>query len=80
MHPQNFAPTQALARQARTSGQQWIAYASVRDPQSGRCYAVLEPAALKPRHPIAQETWYLTETRSTSVWRRERETFVFAFR
>ena len=79
-HPEDYAATQALARQARTAGQQWIAYTSVRDPQSGRCYAVLDPAALKPREPVAQETWYLTVTKSTVVWRRERETFVFAFR
>jgi len=79
-NPQDYAATHAVARQARIARHQWIAYASVRDPQSGRCYAVLDPAALKPRQPIAQETWYLTVTRSSAVWRRERETFVFAFR
>jgi hypothetical protein len=78
-HPRDYAATQALARQARAAGQQWIAYASVRDPQSGGCYAVLDPAALKPREPIAQETWYLTVTRTSAVWQRDRETFVFAF-
>lgn len=78
-HPGDYGPTQALARQARAAAQQWIAYASVRDLQSGRCYAVLDPAALKPRQPIAQETWYLTVTRTAAVWRRERETLVFPF-
>jgi len=78
-HPNDYSATQALARAARTHGHQWIAYASVRDPESGRCYAVLDPQALRPRQPIAQETWYLTVTRTAAVWQRDRERFVFTF-
>ena len=57
----------------------WIAYESVRDPEAGLCYALLNPGAIRPRQPLARETWYLTVTESAAIWQRERHRFVFSF-
>jgi hypothetical protein len=78
-HPDDYSATQALARAARAVGAERIFYTSVRDREGGTCVAVLDPAALKPRKPIVQETWYLTVARSAVIWQRERERFVFSF-
>ncbi len=77
--PSSYIATQSLAREARTLDMHWIAYQSVRDPESGLCYAILNPSAIRPRQPLARETWYLTVTIDAAVWQRERERFVFAF-
>ena len=78
-HRSSYIATQSLAREARSLDVQWIAYQSVRDPESGLCYAILKPSALRPRQPLARETWYLTVTTGTAIWQRERERFVFTF-
>ncbi len=78
-HLTSYTATQSLARQARALDKQWIAYQSVRDPESGLCYAVLNPNALRPRQPLARETWYLTVTPDTSIWQRDGERFVFTY-
>lgn len=77
MHPSNYQQTQALARQARQANLDWIGYHSVRHQPTGYCYAILQPAAIGPRQPLEMETWYLTVTRTTVVWQRERERYVF---
>ena len=78
-HRSSYIATQSLARDARTLDIDWIAYQSVRDPESGLCYAILSPSALRPRQPLARETWYLTVTTDSAIWQRERERFVFTF-
>lgn len=75
----SYADTQILARQARDIDVQCIRYRSVRDPIPGTCYAVLDPAALRPREPLERETWYLTIADRGAIWQRERERFVFEF-
>ncbi len=77
--PDVYAATQALGRVAREAGVQFICYQSVRDPEAGRCFAVLDAGALRPGQPLERETWYLTVTRQRAVWTRERERFVFEF-
>jgi hypothetical protein len=56
-----------------------LKYRSVRDPEHGTCVAVLRPAALRPKRPLAQETWHLTVTDQGTIWQREKERFVFRF-
>lgn len=77
--PVEYAATQALGRAARGQAMRWIAYESVRDPEAGLCYALLDPGAIRPRQPLARETWYLTVTESAAIWQRERHRFVFSF-
>jgi hypothetical protein len=78
--PADYSATQAAGRAARTAGIDLLLYRSVRDPEAGTCVAVLRPAALRPKRPLAQETWYLTVTAGGVVWQRERQRFVFRFR
>ncbi len=78
-NPVGYGPTQELGREARALAMEWIAYESVRDPEAGLCYAVLDPRALRLRQPLARETWYLTVTGSGAIWQRERQRFVFSF-
>lgn len=76
--PDSYAATQALARAAREAGIGVIRCASVRDPQPGRCGAVLDPAAFSPQKPTApSETWWLTVTRSEALWQRDRDALAF---
>jgi hypothetical protein len=77
--PDNYTATQALGRLARSAGAARIFYTSVRDSEGGTCIAVLDPAALKPRKPVAQETWYLTIAQTAVIWQRERDRYVFNF-
>jgi len=77
--PVSYSQTQRLAKDVRNQNVFWIAYESVRDPEHGLCYAVLDPRALRPRQPLARETWYLTVTQRRSIWQREGERFVFEF-
>ncbi|HBY64091.1 MAG TPA: phosphoanhydride phosphorylase [Solibacterales bacterium] len=77
--PADYGATQSLGRQARAEALALILYRSVRDPESGTCAAVLDPAALHPKRPTAQETWYLTVTPGGALWQRERERFAFDF-
>ena len=77
--PVGYGATQALGREARALAMGWIAYESVRDPEAGLCYAVLDPRAIRPRQPLARETWYLTVTGGGAIWQRERLRFVFSY-
>ena len=77
---QDYTATQALGRTARAAGTvSAILYQSVRDPQSATCVAVLDPRALRPKQPVAQQTWHLTVTASGAIWQRDGERFVFRF-
>ena len=79
MDRDNYAGTQALGREAREAGVQWIGYESVRDLEGGLCFAVLDGRAIRPKQPLARETWYLTVSAEGAIWQRERERFVFMF-
>lgn len=61
--PASYAATQALARAAREAGIALIRYRSVRDPQHGRCVAVLTPKAFRQAEPIEQHGWLIKVTR-----------------
>lgn len=78
-HPADYAPTQEFGRAARAAGAAVVLYESVRDPAQGGCAAVLEPTALRPGRPLAQETWFLTITPRGALWSRERVEFAFTF-
>jgi hypothetical protein len=76
--PASYEATQALAANARRAGIDVIRYESVRDPEKGGCGAVLEPAAfMAPRRPLREQTWFLTVNRTSSAWRRDKESFEF---
>jgi hypothetical protein len=76
----DYTATQALGRVARGEEIGLIVYRSVRDPKGGTCFAVLRPEALRPGRPVAQETWHLTVTNGGTIWQRDRQRFVFAFK
>lgn len=78
-HPDNYTATQTLGRSARGARVGAILYQSVRDPEAATCVAVLDPRVLRPKQPVAQQTWHLTVTDSGVIWQRERERFVFRF-
>jgi len=75
--PVSYTATQELGRAARSAGIALLFYQSVRDPKKGLCAAVLRPNALRPKRPLAQETWHLTVTMQGTIWQRENERFVF---
>jgi hypothetical protein len=78
--PVEYGETQKLGRMAREAGAEWIGYRSVRDPEGGRCYAVLTGRAVRPKAPLERETWWLTVRGSGVVWQREGgERFVFSY-
>ena len=80
-HPGDYTATQSFARAARAASIGLIRYASVRDPQPGRCGAVLDPRAFAARSPVPPtQTWILTVTRDCAVWQRGREGFEFTLR
>jgi hypothetical protein len=76
-HPNDYAPSQDLARAARLAAVDAIRYESVRDPEHGAAVAVLQPSCFKPHKPLEQQTWFLTVRRSAVVWQREGQTFEF---
>lgn len=79
--PDDYSATQAFARTAREAGINLILYGSVRDPQPGRCGAVLHPAAFSSPNPVSPtQTWLLTVTPDYAVWHRDREAFEFDMR
>jgi hypothetical protein len=79
--PDDYSATQALAKAARTAGIGLIRYRSVRDPEAGRCGAVLRPDAFSLPAPTAPtQTWLLTVTKDFAVWQRDREAFEFDMR
>ena len=67
--PADYAACQAMARDARKEGIQLIRYASVRDPQSGTCAAVLAHAAFAASQPVETESWMLVVARQHVIWR-----------
>lgn len=79
--PDDYTATQAFGRAAREAGIGLIRYASVRDPQPGRCGAVLQPGAFSATRPTAPtETWLLTVTQEYAVWQRGHEAWEFDMR
>lgn len=82
MHQSNYAACQALARQARDAGLQLIRYASVRDPASGGCAALLSHTGFASDKPSANESWTLVVTRKHAIWRQtslfENQAFEFS--
>ena len=64
MHRTSYDATQALGALARQARIEVIRYESVRDPQPGRCGAVLTPAAFRRTTPLAQQTWFIASSRS----------------
>jgi RES domain len=75
----NYGPTQALGRVARQADIAMVLYHSVRDIEHGACIAIMRPSALRPKRPLAQETWHLTITAQGTIWQRESQRFVFRF-
>lgn len=82
MHHADYAACQALARQARESGLQLIRYASVRDPASGGCVALLSHNGFASDKPSANESWTLVVTPEHVIWRQtsvfENQAFEFS--
>jgi len=79
--PHDYSATQAFARSAREKAVSLILYASVRDPQPGRCGAVLHPDAFSSPEPTSPtQTWLLTVTADFAIWHRDREAFEFDMR
>lgn len=80
-HPHDYTATQAFGKVARQAGIGLIEYHSVRDPQPGRCGAVLTPDAFSSAQPVAPtQTWLLTVTRDFTTWQRDREAIEFDMR
>lgn len=83
-HPSDYRQTQALASQARDAQIEIIRYESVRDPDDGRCLAVLTPAVFKAvaepfRH--RQQSWSLfIQPPDLTVWQRGLDGDGFEFR
>jgi hypothetical protein len=75
--PADYGPTQRLGRAARDADIDVLLYKSVRDPKPGTCFAVLRPTAIRPKRPLAHETWHLTVTRQGTIWQRESQRFIF---
>lgn len=59
MHPQDYAPCQALADDARAAQIEALLYASVRDPQHRLNVALLTPRAFAKRKETARQSWRL---------------------
>lgn len=62
LHPDDYAPAQAWAREVRTAGVQAIRYPSVRDRPEGICWAVFSPDAFRGT-PSLSGNWLLRVTR-----------------
>lgn len=78
-HPEDYAPTQAFARVARSAPVGGILYESVRSPEPAWCMALLSPRAFSsPRPEGARETWYLAVTQSEASWRSDRGSMRFS--
>jgi hypothetical protein len=76
--PADYSATQQFARVAREVNVGLIRYRSVRDPEPGRCGAVLRPDAFRPPKPMSPtQTWLLTVTREFAVWQRDRDAYRF---
>lgn len=76
--PDDYTATQTFGRVARDARIELIRYQSVRDPQKSGCGALLDASGFAaPRRPVAEQTWFLTVTRTTSAWQRGEEKFEF---
>lgn len=79
--PGDYTATQTFGKVARQAGIGLIEYRSVRDPEPGRCGAVLRPDAFSSPQPTAPtQTWLLTVTREFATWQRDREAIEFDMR
>ena len=77
----DYQATQRFGRLAREAGVGLIRYQSVRDPQQGRCGAVLSPDAFSSPRPVTPvETWFLTIMRNCVTWQRDGASFEFQMR
>jgi hypothetical protein len=69
--PRDYSATQGLGRLAREANLDAIVYASVRDPQSGWCAALLTPRAFAQSQPDPRtQSWWLTVTQREAIWLR----------
>lgn len=69
IHPADYTGTQEFGRVARSGGTEAIIYESARDPEVGKCIALLSPAAFfspKPDHDM--QTWHLSVTQDEIIW------------
>lgn len=67
--PDDYAPCQALARQAREAGIGAIRYASVRHPAHGGCVALLTPAGFVGKAPVGvRRTLWLSVQPTQVSW------------
>jgi len=65
----DYTQTQEFAGITRQANIPAIVYGSVRDPEKGRCLAVLDPAAFVNKDPDPQwENWILTITSTRAIW------------
>lgn len=81
LDPDDYRATQAFATSAREARIGLIRYRSVRDPDPGRCGAVLSPEAFSSTKPTAPtQTWLLTVTQEFAIWQRDREAYEFDMR
>lgn len=65
----DYSQTQEFANITRVATIPAIVYESVRDPERGRCVAVLDPAAFVNKDPDTQwENWILTITPTRAIW------------
>lgn len=80
--PDDYAATQALARQARGQGIELLRYASVRDPEHGGAVVLFTPSAFDGSAPLELQTWLLEvqPTRVTWVYASALSPAAFEFR
>jgi hypothetical protein len=65
----DYSQTQEFADITRMAAIPAIVYESVRDPERGRCIAVLDPVAFAKREPEPKlENWILTITPTRAIW------------
>lgn len=70
-HREDYSRCQAFAEVARAAGAEMIRYASVRDPRSGGCVALLSPRGFADSQPLEVQTWRLYVTRERAHWTRD---------
>lgn len=76
----DYTATQRFGELARKAGVELIFYQSVRDPEKGRCGAVLHPSAFSAKAPLLErQTWFLTVMRKSVSWQRDGESFEFEY-
>jgi len=75
----DYSATQALAREARERGVQWIRYESVRAP-GYRCAAVLDVEALQMvAQGTTQQTWHCKASRHSVMFVHGTQTHIWNF-